>query len=189
MIPLDVLKFNSLFSLLYKIDLQFAEQTKAKHCPFAGGHCIMPTTRESLEVALLICQRFLRCDSVCAALFHHVVAESCHLRSDFGNERYIGRPFCSLLPPFAREETRMPLLSNSIDFAAYGAPLSSAGKNISGIFFPKASTTGDYPDGLCPRSSRTSCPGHCWSVLPRSSQTPWKPWLHACRRSPQRHDH
>lgn len=37
MISLDNLKFNALFSLLYEIDLEFAEQTKVKHCPFAGG--------------------------------------------------------------------------------------------------------------------------------------------------------
>jgi len=37
MIPLEVLNSKSLFSLLYKIDQDFAEDTKAKRCPFCGG--------------------------------------------------------------------------------------------------------------------------------------------------------
>lgn len=36
MIPLEVLKYKPLFALLYKIDLDVAEQTRAQHCPIAG---------------------------------------------------------------------------------------------------------------------------------------------------------
>ena len=37
MIPPEVLNSKSLFSLLYKLDQDFAEGTKAKRCPFCGG--------------------------------------------------------------------------------------------------------------------------------------------------------
>ena len=66
MIPLEVLKSQSLFSLLYMIDRDLCERTRAKNCPFAGVHCIAPITSESLAVALLIYKRHLRFDSACA---------------------------------------------------------------------------------------------------------------------------
>jgi len=40
MVPLKVLNRKSLFSLLYKIDQDLAERTRAKRCPFAGVHYI-----------------------------------------------------------------------------------------------------------------------------------------------------
>jgi hypothetical protein len=38
MIPLEILNCQPLFSFLYKIDLDLAEQARARHCPIAGGH-------------------------------------------------------------------------------------------------------------------------------------------------------
>ena len=37
MIPAEILQRKSLFALLYKIDFDLAETTRAKPCPFAGG--------------------------------------------------------------------------------------------------------------------------------------------------------
>jgi len=62
MIPPKALKNNSLFALLYEIDLDLAEQSRAQGCPIAGGRCTGPTTPESLGAAPLICQRLLNCD-------------------------------------------------------------------------------------------------------------------------------
>ena len=66
MIPLEVLNRKSLFSLLYKIDLDLAERTRARRCPYAGVRCIAPITPESLGVGPLILTRLLRFASACA---------------------------------------------------------------------------------------------------------------------------
>lgn len=44
MILPDVLERKSLFSLLYKIDLDLAQQAKTRGCPTVGGRCMMRTT-------------------------------------------------------------------------------------------------------------------------------------------------
>ena len=67
MIPLEVLKSQSLLSLLYMIDHEIWERTRAKNCPFAGVRCIVPITSESLGVAPRIYKRHLKFDSACAA--------------------------------------------------------------------------------------------------------------------------
>ena len=66
MIPLDVLTRKSLFPLLYKIDLDLAEQTRAKGCPFVGGRCTARTISANLGVAPLILMRLLRFVLACA---------------------------------------------------------------------------------------------------------------------------
>jgi hypothetical protein len=74
MITLDILTRQSLFTLLYQTDLDLAEQTKSRRCPFAGGRCIMPIISESLEVALLTLKRHLKFVSVCVAVVTAVAA-------------------------------------------------------------------------------------------------------------------
>lgn len=54
MIPPEILHRKVLFYLLYKIDLDLAERTRARRCPFAGVLCTVPTTRESLAAGPLI---------------------------------------------------------------------------------------------------------------------------------------
>jgi len=62
MIPPEVVENNSLFALLYEIDLNLAGQTRAQGCPIAGARCTGPTTPESLGAGPLNCQRLLNCD-------------------------------------------------------------------------------------------------------------------------------
>jgi hypothetical protein len=57
MIAPELLQRKSLFSLLHQIDLDLAEQTRAKGCPFAGGRCIVPVIGASLGAVLRICPR------------------------------------------------------------------------------------------------------------------------------------
>ena len=92
MIPLEILNYQQLFSLLYKIDLDLAEQTRAQHCPIAGVHCIVPTTRASLGVGPLICQRLLNCDSACAVLAPVAGAGFYHHRCASGGAGSTGHP-------------------------------------------------------------------------------------------------
>ena len=95
MIPPDVINRKSLFSLLYKIDLDLAERTRARRCPFAGVLCIAPTICESLVVGPLICQRRLKFVSVCAAGATIVGAGYCRHRSVSGAAGCTGRrSFC-----------------------------------------------------------------------------------------------
>lgn len=68
MIPPQVLTRKSLFSLLYKIDLELVEKTRAKGCPSVGDRFIAPITCESLAVVPLIFMRLLKFVSVCAAV-------------------------------------------------------------------------------------------------------------------------
>jgi len=60
MIPPEILQRKSLFALLHQIDLDLAETTRAKQCPFAGGLCITPPTSVSLGEAPLIFPRLTR---------------------------------------------------------------------------------------------------------------------------------
>lgn len=57
MIAPELLQRKSLFSLLYLIDLDLAEQSRAKGCPFAGVRCIAPVIGASLGAAPRICPR------------------------------------------------------------------------------------------------------------------------------------
>jgi hypothetical protein len=68
MIPLEVLNRKSLFSLLYKIDLDLAEQARAGNCPIAGVLCIARTTLESLAVGPRILKRLSKFALACAAV-------------------------------------------------------------------------------------------------------------------------
>ena len=54
MIPPQILKLKSLYSLLHKIDDDLARQAKARGCPTVGDHCTMRTTQESLVAVPLI---------------------------------------------------------------------------------------------------------------------------------------
>lgn len=90
MIPLEILKHKSLFSLLYQIDLDLSEQTRAQGCPSAGVHCIAPTTCESLGVGPLTCQRRSNSDSACAAAAKAAGAGYCRHRCDSGADGFTG---------------------------------------------------------------------------------------------------
>ncbi len=141
MIPPDILNHKSLFSLLYKIDQDLAEQTRAQGCPSAGVHCTAPTTSESLEVGPRIWKRHLRSASVCAAVDRVAVAGSCRHRFGSGTGGSTGLPCCFWLAPFGKATRSLPL-SGSRRFAGYGDPPSSVGRNTSGISLPRASATG-----------------------------------------------
>ena len=91
MIPLEVLNRKSLFSLLYKIDLDLAEQARAGNCPIAGVLCIALTTLESLAVGPLILTRLSKFALACAAVGRVVVVVCCRLRCVFGVGVSIGR--------------------------------------------------------------------------------------------------
>lgn len=90
MIPPEVLKRKSLFSLLYSIDRDLAERTRARHCPFVGDLCIVPTTCESLVVAPLIFKRLLNFALVYVAAVKVAVAVCCPPRFDFGGAGFTG---------------------------------------------------------------------------------------------------
>ena len=106
MIPPEVLYGKSLFSLLYKIDQNFAERTKAKRCPFAGVRCITPIISESLGVGPLNLKKLLRFDLACAAAVRVAVAVYCHHRFVFGVVGwYTGRRCCCWSVPFVRDKT------------------------------------------------------------------------------------
>jgi hypothetical protein len=91
MIPLKVLNCNSLFSLLYEIDLDLAEQARAGNCPIVGVLCIARTTLESLAVGPLILSRLSKFALACAAAERVAVAACCRLRCVFGAGVSIGR--------------------------------------------------------------------------------------------------
>lgn len=84
MILPEVIQRKSLFSLLYKIDEALCEQTRVRGCPFAGGHCTVPTTSESLEVGPLTFVRLLSFASACAAVQMDAGAGYCRHRCGFG---------------------------------------------------------------------------------------------------------
>lgn len=146
MIPPEILHRKLLFSLLFKIDQDLAEQTKSRRCPFAGGRCIMPTTHESLEAVPLVFQRLLRFGlAYVAAVKVAGVVSSLH-RFGFGSAGFTGRPFCLLSRLFAKDEIRTLPLNESVPFSGYGVPPSTVGNNISESFFPRVSNTGVWPD-------------------------------------------
>ena len=146
MIPLEILNSKSLFSLLHKIDLELAEQTRARRCPFAGGRCIFPTIGESRGAALLILMRYLRFVIACAAAKKVAGAVSFRHRFDFGNAESTGRLFCLSSPPFAKDAIRTILWNNSRAFVGYGDQPSTVGSTTFKHFFPRALPIGVWPD-------------------------------------------
>jgi hypothetical protein len=145
MIPPEILHRKSLFSLLHKIDLDLAEQTRVRHCPFVGGRCIMPTIRESLGAVLLIWMRYLRFVIACVAAVKAAGDASFHHRFVFGSAEYIGHRFYLSSPHFAKGAIRTIPWSNSRVFVGYGVPPSIVGKNTFMHFFPKALPIGVWP--------------------------------------------
>jgi hypothetical protein len=83
MIPPHVLTRKSLFSLLYKIDLEQLEKTRAKGCPFVGDRFIAPIICESLAVVPLIFARLMKFVSACAAVVKDAAGVFCPHRYDF----------------------------------------------------------------------------------------------------------
>ena len=146
MIPLEILNSKSLFSLLHKIDLKLAEQTRVRRCPFAGGRCIMRTMRESLGAVLLIWMRHLRFVIVCAAAVKGAGAVFSRLRSDSGSVGYTGRLFYSSSLPFDKDAIRTIPWNSSRAFAGYGVRPSTAGSTTFEPFFPRASLIDAWPD-------------------------------------------
>jgi hypothetical protein len=141
MIPPEILNDKSLFSLLYKIDQDLAERTRAQGCPCAGVHYTAPTISESLEVGPQIWKRHLRFVSVCAAGVPAAVAGSCHHRFGSGAAGSTGLPCYCWLAPFGKA-TRFTPLSDSRRFAGCGDLPSTVGRNTSGISLPGASGSG-----------------------------------------------
>lgn len=141
MIPPEVLKHKSLFSLLYRIDQDLAERTRAQRCPSAGVHCTAPTICESLEVGPGIWKRHLRFASVYAAVSRVAAAGCCHRRFASGAAESTGLPCCCWLALFGKA-IRFTPLSDSRPFAGCGDPPLTVGRNTSGISLPRASATG-----------------------------------------------
>ena len=160
MIPPEVLNSKSLFSLLHKIDQDLTERTRAKRCPFAGVHCTMPITNESLWVGPRILKRRLRFDLACAAAVRVAVAVCCRLRFVFGVAGFTGRLCCCWSGPFARDKNLWSRWGILRRFEAYGVQPSSAGNTTFENFLLRVSATGDCPDTCCPRSIRISFPEH-----------------------------
>jgi len=143
MIPPEVLNRKSLFSLLYKIDQDLSDQTRAKGCPFAGGRCIARTTCESLEVGPLILKRLLRFASACAAAVRVADGVCCRHRCVFGVAGFTGRLCCCWSVPSAKDLVRPSLWSVSKHFAEYGVQPSSVGNATFETFSIRVSNIGD----------------------------------------------
>ena len=141
MIPPEVLNSKSLFTLLYKIDLDLTEQTRVRGCPSVGVLCIARITGESLGVGPLILKRFLKFALACAAAGQVVVGVCCHRLYVFGVAGFTGPLCCFWSVPFAREPVRSSLWSGSSRFAGYGAQRSIDGNDTSEIFLSKAAAT------------------------------------------------
>jgi hypothetical protein len=141
MIPPEVLNSKSLFTLLYKIDQDLSDQTRARGCPSAGVLCIAPITCENLEVGPLILKRPLRFASACAAAGRVAGAVCCRHRCVFGAAGSTGRRCCCWLVLCAKGTQSLPL-SDSRPCAACGDPPSTVGRSISVISLPRASATG-----------------------------------------------
>jgi len=182
MIPPEVLYRKTLFSLLYKIDQDLAERTRAIHCPFAGGRCTAPITGESLEVAPLILTRHSKFVSACAAVVKAAGAGCCHHLFGFGAAEYTGRRWFCWSRPFARGRIRPSRLNASKDCTGYGARRSNGGNAISEIFFPRPTAFDAWPDALCPQSIRTSCPKNCCPDFTKWITTPSRQWPIAWQR-------
>ena len=163
MIPLEVLNRKSLFSLLYKIDLDLAEQARAGHCPIAGVLCIALTTLESHAVGPRILKRLSKFALACAAAGRVAVVACCRPRCVFGAAVSIGHLCCCWSPLCARAKSRALPCKGSRHFAGCGDQPSTDGKATLEIFLPKASVTGACPGILCRRLQRTNCQKPCWS--------------------------
>ena len=166
MIPLKILNRNSLFSLLHKIDLNLAEQTRVRRCPFAGGRCITPTMCASLEAALLILMRHLRFVIACAAAVKGAGVACCRHRFDFGSAVFTGRLFCLSSPPFDKDAIRSIPWNSSKAFAGYGVRPSTVGSTTFEPFFPTAFLIGVWPDTSSHRSVASIYPKRCWNDFP-----------------------
>lgn len=174
MIPLEVLNRKSLFSLLYKIDLDLAEQARAGNCPIAGVLCIAPITLESLEVGPLILKRLLTFALACAAVGRVVAGGCCRLQCVFGAAVSIGRRCCCWSARCARGKTPPLLCSGSRRFAGCGDQLSTDGEATLEIFLPKAAVTGACPGILCRRLPKINCRKPCWNGF--ANPIPKQPW-------------
>lgn len=163
MIPLEVLNRKSLFSLLYKIDLDLAEQARAGNCPIAGVLCIAPITLESLEVGPLILKRLSKFALACAAVGRVVAGGCCRLQCVFGAAVSIGLRCCCWSARCARGKTPLLLCSGSRRFAGCGDQLSTDGEATLEIFLPKAAVTGACPGILCRRLPKINCRKPCWN--------------------------
>ena len=146
MIPLEILKRKSLFSLLHKIDLKLAEQTRVRRCPFAEGRCTMQTMHESLGAALLILMWHLRFVIVCAAAVKLAGAVFSRLRSDSGSVEYTGHLFYSTSRPFDKDAIRSIPWNSSRVFAGYGVRPSTVGSTTFEPFSLRAFLIGVWPD-------------------------------------------
>ena len=174
MIPLEVLKSQSLFSLLYMIDRDLCERTRAKNCPFAGVHCIAPITSESLGVALLIYKRHLRFDSACAVAVPDAVAVCFRLRFGFGIAGFTGRRCCCSSAPFARDRSPRLRWRVSRHFAEYGVQPSNAGNITFENFLFRAFVTGDCPDVFCLPLIHSNYPEHYYPVFIQAVDPRWR---------------
>jgi len=146
MIPLEILKRKSLFSLLHKIDLQLAEQIRVQRCPFAGSRYIMRTMRVSLGAALLIWMRLLRFVIAFAAAVKVADVVCCRHRFAFGSAVFTGRLFCLSSPPFAKDAIRTIPWNSLRVFVGFGGQPSTVGNTTFENFFPRASLIGVWPD-------------------------------------------
>jgi hypothetical protein len=160
MIPPEVLTRKSLFSLLYKIDQDLTEQTRAKGCPIAGVRCTAPITSASLGAVPLIFTRLLRCASACAAAARAAGAGFYRHRFGSGGGEYTGRLSFCWSPPFDRAIIRPSRWSASRDCAVSGDRRSNDGNATSKIFSPTATLTGVCAGASCAGALRTRCPGH-----------------------------
>ena len=142
MILPELIQRKSLFSLLYKIDQDLCEQTRACGCPIAGVRCTAPTTCESLEVGPLIFARRMRSASAYAAVRLDAVAGYYRHRFGSGHVGSTGHRWCCWSAPFGRGTIRTLPLSDSRVFAGYGVLPSSAGCVTLKSFSSTASTTG-----------------------------------------------
>ena len=176
MIPLKILNRKSLFSLLHKIDLDLAEQTRVRRCPFAGGRCIMRTIGESLAAVLLMCMRHLRFVIACAAAVKAAAAVFCHQRSDSGSAGYTGRLFSSSSLPFDKDAIQSIPWNSSRAFVGYGVRPSIVGSTTFEPFFPTAFLTGVWLDTSSHRFLPIIYQKRCWNDfagVPRMSKQRW----------------
>jgi len=145
MILPEVIQRKALFSLLYKIDQDLAEQTRSRRCPFAGARCITPITGENLGVGPLIFARRMRFASACAVVGMDAGTGYCRHRYGSGSAGSTGRRWCCWSAPFGRDKIRTSLWSDSRAFAGYGAAPSNAGNGTFLSFSPIRLSTGVCP--------------------------------------------
>jgi hypothetical protein len=160
MIPPEILQSKSLFSLLYKIDQDLAERTRARHCPFAGVRCIAPIISESHEVGPLILPRLLRFVSACAVADRTAGAVCCRHRLGSGAAGFTGHPWCFWSPLFAKAKILRSPWNVSRGYADCGDRRSNDGSVGSKIFSPKVTVTKACVVFCCPGLLRTRVQGH-----------------------------